>query len=173
MATWHCRMRCDTSNPTIWLGLPITRSSSRCIRLSIAWKFWRAPRGAVCTAWGVGAQTRGCNSGGHGGWNQEWREPLRAALDWLRDEVAPAYEKTASRYLKDPWAARNDYIDVILDRSPESRERFGARHFRREHAADRTGARMEAAGAAAPRHAHVYELRLVLRRDFGKLKPCK
>jgi alpha-amylase/alpha-mannosidase (GH57 family) len=91
------------------------------------------------TAWscvhGVGRWSAncGCNSGGHGGWNQEWREPLRAALDWLRDEVAPLYEKAASRYLKDPWAARNEYIDVILDRSAESRDRFGARHFRRKN----------------------------------------
>jgi hypothetical protein len=34
----------------------------------------------------------GCNSGGHGGWNQEWRAPLRSALDWLRDTLAPMYE---------------------------------------------------------------------------------
>ena len=26
-------------------------------------------------------------------WNQEWRAPLRQALDWLRDEVAPLYEE--------------------------------------------------------------------------------
>jgi alpha-amylase/alpha-mannosidase (GH57 family) len=91
------------------------------------------------TAWscvhGVGRWSTncGCNSGGRGDWNQEWRAPLRAALDWLRDEVAPAYEKAAARYLKDPWLARDDYIDVILDRSPESLERFGARHFRRKN----------------------------------------
>jgi alpha-amylase/alpha-mannosidase (GH57 family) len=91
------------------------------------------------TAWscvhGVGRWSTncGCNSGGHGDWNQEWRAPLRAALDWLRDEVAPAYEKAAARYLKDPWLARDDYIDVILDRAPESLERFGARHFRRKN----------------------------------------
>ena len=90
------------------------------------------------TAWscvhGVGrwSSNCSCNSGAHGDWNQEWRAPLRAALDWLRDEVAPAYERAAARYLKDPWAARNDYIDVILDRSPESLERFGVRHFRRK-----------------------------------------
>ena len=30
----------------------------------------------------------GCNSGGHA-WNQQWRAPLRAALDWLRDRLAP------------------------------------------------------------------------------------
>ncbi len=91
------------------------------------------------TAWscvhGVGrwSDNCGCNSGGHPEWNQEWRAPLRQALDWLRDEVAPCYERTAARYLKDPWAARNDYIDVILDRSPESLERFAARHFRRKN----------------------------------------
>ena len=67
------------------------------------------------------------------GWNQEWRAPLRAALDWLRDEVAPHYEKAARGIFKDPWAARNDYIDIILDRSPESMDRFGVRHFRRKN----------------------------------------
>ncbi len=90
------------------------------------------------TAWscvhGVGRWNTncGCNSGGHGDWNQEWRAPLRAALDWLRDEIAPCYEKMAARFFKDPWAARNNYIHVILDRSPESRERFAAANFRRK-----------------------------------------
>ncbi len=90
------------------------------------------------TAWscvhGVGRwnENCGCNSGGHGDWNQEWRAPLRQAFDWLRDEIAPCYEQMASRYLKDPWAARDDYIQVVLDRSAESQERFAARHFRRK-----------------------------------------
>jgi alpha-amylase/alpha-mannosidase (GH57 family) len=90
------------------------------------------------TAWscvhGVGRWNTncGCNSGGRGDWNQEWRAPLREALDWLRDEVAPCYEKMAARFFKDPWAARNNYIHVILDRSAESRERFAAANFRRK-----------------------------------------
>ncbi len=66
----------------------------------------------------------GCNSGGHGGWNQGWRAPLREALDWLRDEMAPRYEAKAGEFLRDPWGARNEYINVILDRSPEVREKF-------------------------------------------------
>ena len=74
----------------------------------------------------------GCNSGGHPGWNQEWRAPLRAALDWLRDTLAPLFEEKARRLLKDPWAARNDYIDVVLDRSPASLERFLAKHALRQ-----------------------------------------
>lgn len=66
----------------------------------------------------------GCNSGGHAGWNQGWRTPLRQALDWLRDELTPLYEAKAKELLRDPWAARNEYISVILDRSPANREKF-------------------------------------------------
>ena len=74
----------------------------------------------------------GCNSGGHSGWNQEWRAPLRNALDWLRDTLAPLYEEQARNLVMDPWAARDDYIDVILDRSPANVERFLAKHAVRE-----------------------------------------
>jgi alpha-amylase/alpha-mannosidase (GH57 family) len=73
----------------------------------------------------------GC-SGGHPGWHQRWRAPLRAALDWLRDELAPRYEATAGGLLRDPWSARDGYIDVILDRSRESVDRFFAGHAARE-----------------------------------------
>jgi alpha-amylase/alpha-mannosidase (GH57 family) len=74
----------------------------------------------------------GCHAGTKPGWNQSWRAPLRQALDWLRDTVAPKYEETARHFLKDPWAARNDYIGVVLDRSPESVQRFMGRHAARE-----------------------------------------
>jgi alpha-amylase/alpha-mannosidase (GH57 family) len=70
----------------------------------------------------------GCNSGRHPGWHQAWRTPLREALDWLRDSLAPAYEERARQYLKDPWGARDDYIQVVLDRSPETMEAFLNRH---------------------------------------------
>jgi alpha-amylase/alpha-mannosidase (GH57 family) len=73
----------------------------------------------------------GCNSGGHPGWNQAWRAPLRAALDWLRDAVTTAYEQLAGRFLTDPWAARDDYIDVIVDRTPERVSEFFSRHATR------------------------------------------
>lgn len=73
----------------------------------------------------------GCNSGGHPDWNQSWRAPLRAALDWLRDRLAPACEQRGRELLNDPWAARNDYINVVLDRSPENVERFLGRHASR------------------------------------------
>jgi len=66
----------------------------------------------------------GCNSGGHPEWNQAWRTPLRNALDWLREELSPRFEQAGGELLRDPWAARDAYIDVILDRGPQSRRRF-------------------------------------------------
>ena len=59
----------------------------------------------------------GCNSGGRHGWNQNWRGPLRDALDWLRDETTKTYKELGSKYFKDIYSARNNYINVILDRS--------------------------------------------------------
>jgi len=68
----------------------------------------------------------GCCAGGHGGWNQKWRTSLREALDWLRDQLAAFYESKAKEFLKEPWQARDDYVTVILDRSPEKISEFFA-----------------------------------------------
>ena len=65
----------------------------------------------------------GCNSG-RAGWHQEWRAPLRNALDWLRDRLAPLFASKGKEFFKDPWLARNEYISVILDRSPENIVKF-------------------------------------------------
>ncbi|WP_035108189.1 DUF3536 domain-containing protein [Desulfovirgula thermocuniculi] len=73
----------------------------------------------------------GCNSGLHPGWSQAWRSPLRNALNWLRNALAPLFEEQARPLLKDPWAARDEYIEVILDRSPENLERYLGRHAAR------------------------------------------
>jgi len=70
----------------------------------------------------------GCSSGGNAAWNQAWRGALREALDWLRDSIAPAYEETALTLLNEPWEARNDYLNVILDRSPENLEQWQTKH---------------------------------------------
>jgi alpha-amylase/alpha-mannosidase (GH57 family) len=73
----------------------------------------------------------GCNTGGRPAWNQAWRTPLREALDWLRDALAPRYEEHARDLLRDPWEARNHYIDVILNRSRENVEMFLSEHAKR------------------------------------------
>jgi alpha-amylase/alpha-mannosidase (GH57 family) len=70
----------------------------------------------------------GCNSGGHAGWTQEWRAPLRASLDWLRDELAPLFEQKATPLLKDPWAARDEYIQVVLNRAEDDVLNFLGKH---------------------------------------------
>ena len=70
----------------------------------------------------------GCNTGGRPDWNQSWRGPLRDTLDWLRGKILPSFEDQAGKLFKDPWAARNDYIQVLLDRSPESVQRFIDQH---------------------------------------------
>ena len=70
----------------------------------------------------------GCNTG-RSGWNQQWRKPLREALDWLRDWVLPRFESLGKTLFRDPWAARDAYIQIVLDRHPEVRERFGNQHF--------------------------------------------
>jgi hypothetical protein len=70
----------------------------------------------------------GCNSGGTPGWNQKWRKPLRESLDWLRDQLSDMYEKEIAKFIKDPWLARDEYINVILKRTDDT-----IRKFMREH----------------------------------------
>ena len=72
----------------------------------------------------------GCSTGGHPGWNQKWRKPLREALDYLRDELVKIYETEGSKYYnKDVWEVRNNYISVILDRGSMSVEKFQQENF--------------------------------------------
>jgi len=81
-------------------------------------------------AHGVGRWTRdcGCRTGGETGWNQAWRDPLRVALNFLRDDTAEKFESSGGELLRDPWAARNDYVSVLLDET--AREEFLAHHAR-------------------------------------------
>ena len=67
----------------------------------------------------------GCN-GGRAGWNQEWRAPLRAALDLLRDAIVEPTRNWETLLFHDVWAARDGYIHVILDRGRASVENFFA-----------------------------------------------
>lgn len=88
---------------------------------------WSCPHGV-----GRWSEDCGCSTGTHPGWQQKWRKPLRESLDWLRDCLESVYETGAAAVLKDPWTARNEYVDVILNRSPEAVERFLAVHGTRE-----------------------------------------
>ena len=86
------------------------------------------------TSWscahGVERWRSDCGCRTRGDWHQRWRAPLREALDWLRDQIDPFFEARASAHLKDPWAARDAYAAVLLDRSPERLDAFFAAHAR-------------------------------------------
>ena len=60
----------------------------------------------------------GCETGGGPGWHQRWRAPLRAALDAVRDRLIVVFEREGAELFTDCWAARDAYIDLVLDRSP-------------------------------------------------------
>ena len=69
----------------------------------------------------------GCN-GGKPGFNQEWRTPLRQALDELRDALAPLTEQGGAKLFRDVWAARDAYIGVVLNRNENSIADFFSAH---------------------------------------------
>jgi alpha-amylase/alpha-mannosidase (GH57 family) len=71
----------------------------------------------------------GDSTGGKPGWSQAWRKPLRDALDWLSNELAVLYVEEGDALLQDPWAARDAYVRLLLNRSLE-----GAEAFLQEHA---------------------------------------
>lgn len=74
----------------------------------------------------------GCRTGGLPGWNQAWRGPLRAALDWLRDRLIPVFESELRSLVSDPWIMRDAYIEVILDRGDCRLKAFLKEHTGRE-----------------------------------------
>ncbi len=57
-------------------------------------------------------------------WHQRWRAPLRAALDWLKEQVDDVFERAGADVFHDPWAARDAYIDVLLGRTSEALQHF-------------------------------------------------
>ncbi|WP_392533575.1 DUF3536 domain-containing protein [Nostoc sp. C117] len=85
------------------------------------------------TAWscahGVDRWQDDCGCGGEGGvWHQKWRRPLRDALNWLRDQLIEVYEEHGRELFRDPWQARDEYIQVMRDRSSANVNRFLSRH---------------------------------------------
>ncbi|MFH0968408.1 MAG: DUF3536 domain-containing protein [Methanobacteriota archaeon] len=65
-------------------------------------------------------------------WNQKWRRPLREAMNHLNFSLTELYLKEASEFFSDPWVARDEYINIILDRSAESLDWFLSRNIDRD-----------------------------------------
>ncbi|MGI0132307.1 MAG: DUF3536 domain-containing protein [Thermoplasmata archaeon] len=70
----------------------------------------------------------GCSSGQHPGWSQSWRDPLRAALDHLRDRLRPGIDEAMARLFPDPPRVRQEYVDLLRDRTEERVREFVDRH---------------------------------------------
>ncbi|MBV8887858.1 MAG: DUF3536 domain-containing protein [Chroococcidiopsidaceae cyanobacterium CP_BM_RX_35] len=93
------------------------------------WEVELKPVTAWSCAHGVDRWQENCGCGGEGGvWHQKWRRPLRNALDWLRDQLIKVYEETGRQLFRDPWVARDAYIQVVRDRSPINVSHFLSRH---------------------------------------------
>jgi hypothetical protein len=111
-----------------WQGTRLTNYAEFRAKVPATWEVQLLENSSWSCAHGISRwrDDCGCNSGGRPGWNQRWRRPLRDALDWLRDQVAAALDGVGGLLFKDPWAARDAYIDVLL--GTESRDTWLAKH---------------------------------------------
>ena len=140
----------------------LRRISREAIRRPTKSRYTRTPHGVVRTASDAGGKTAAATqaavpdgtSSGEGRCERRWTGCGIA--------ISPLYEERMREYLRDPWLARNDYIEVVLDRSPRLRDDFITRHAMRPLNEAETRRSLEAAGDAASRDADVYELRMVL-----------
>jgi hypothetical protein len=90
----------------------------------------RGPHGEG-TAWscshGLGRWRRHCGCAmrpeSESGWRQDWRGPLRDALDLLRDRAVEFFEDAGADLFLDPWGAR-DLYGVVLDAPVDARRAF-------------------------------------------------
>ncbi|PSB35063.1 DUF3536 domain-containing protein [Chlorogloea sp. CCALA 695] len=93
------------------------------------WEVELKPITAWSCAHGVDRWQDDCGCGGEGGvWHQKWRKPLRESLDWLREQLVKVYEETGKLFFRDPWLVRDEYIQVMRDRSIANVSRFLNRH---------------------------------------------
>ncbi|MEO8502262.1 MAG: DUF3536 domain-containing protein [Acidobacteriota bacterium] len=77
---------------------------------------------------GVGRWARDCGCRFDPDTVQTWRGPLRAALDFLRDRSREFYLAASAPLLRDPWAARDAYVQVLLDPGIATEARFLGEH---------------------------------------------
>ncbi|MBI4737002.1 MAG: DUF3536 domain-containing protein [candidate division NC10 bacterium] len=106
-----------------------------------AWEVEFLPQSAWSCSHGVGRwrEDCGCSAGGGPGWTQRWRRPLRQGLDRLRDALGEIFTEEIAPLLRDGWAARDDYIELLLDPGEAARAAFFARHETRPLSGEERG----------------------------------
>ncbi len=111
-----------------WNGTRLTNYAEFRTKFPATWEVQVLEASSWSCAHGVSRwrEDCGCN-GGRAGWNQRWRRPLRDAFDWLREHVYAAVEQVGGELFHDPWAARDAYVDVLLE-GDAAREGFFAKH---------------------------------------------
>ncbi len=77
----------------------------------------------------------GCTDGGHPGWNQRWRGPLREALNFLKAEFDKHFFTAGAAVFLNPHAALREYGEVLAN--PDCSAEFATRHFIPTHSEDR------------------------------------
>ena len=92
------------------------------------WEVELKPVTAWSCAHGVDRWQDDCGCGGGGLWNQQWRRPLRDALDWLRDQLIKVYEDAGKKFFRDPWLARDESVQIVRDRTSTHVSGFLAQH---------------------------------------------
>jgi alpha-amylase/alpha-mannosidase (GH57 family) len=112
-----------------WQGTRLTNYGEFRAKVPATWEVQLVENSSWSCAHGVERwrEDCGCNSGNKPGWNQRWRRPLRDAFDFLRDQVAGALDTVGALLFRDPWAARDAYIEVLLGTSV-ARDQFLAKH---------------------------------------------
>lgn len=91
------------------------------VRLREGGTSWSCPHG-------VERWRSACGCGAVEGASLDWRAPLRGALEALRVQLDALYEKEAAGLILDPWAARDAFVGVVLDRSAANVDAFLAKH---------------------------------------------
>ena len=111
-------------------GLQVTNLAAYLESHRPTWEVALLPESAWSCSHGVGRwrEDCGCSTGGGPGWTQRWRRPLRQGLDRLRDGLRDIFQEEASPLLQDGWAARDEYIELLLDPREDARAAFVARH---------------------------------------------
>ena len=112
-------------------GFTVTNYAEYLEKYKSDWEVEIKPVSSWSCSHGVGrwSDDCGCSTGGHPGWNQKWRKPLRQALDYLRDEMTTLYQKQGKKFFKNPQETRDNYISVIMDRSDISVKNFQDEYF--------------------------------------------
>ena len=138
----------------------------RSFRRSTSARLWRTRRGAARMGWNGGGRTAAATAANRDGTRSGGRR-CGKALDELRDAIAPLDREEGEKLFKDVWAARDEYIQVILYRTEDATDRFFLRASEPCADARKSGAGAGADGDAAPCAVDVHELRLVFRRYLG------